>query len=74
MPPAFVSLDYAALAYNRRGHDILSVRDSRDVEGAALQSTNEAIADNVYAREWLMAKGHAAPICVGHSNGGTFGS
>jgi pimeloyl-ACP methyl ester carboxylesterase len=60
----------SALAYNRRGHDILSIRNSRDVEGGALQLTSEAIADNTYAREWLLEKGYSSPICVGHSNGG----
>lgn len=71
MPPALVAKGIAALAYNRRGHGILSIRDSRDVEGAALQLTHEALADNRYARAWLMARGHAAPVCIGHSNGGT---
>jgi pimeloyl-ACP methyl ester carboxylesterase len=71
MPPALAAKGIAALAYNRRGHGILSIRDSRDVEGAALQLTNEALADNRYARTWLMARGHAAPVCIGHSNGGT---
>lgn len=70
MPPALTSLGLSVLAYNRRGHDILAIRDSREVEGAALQMTAEALADNCYARQWLMDKGHDAPICIGHSNGG----
>jgi hypothetical protein len=41
----------SALAYNRRGHNILSIQNSRDVEGGALQVTSEAITDNTYARE-----------------------
>ena len=45
-----------ALAYNRRGHDILSILNSRDVEGGALQLTSEAVADNTCAREWLLEK------------------
>ena len=70
LPPDLVSMGIAVLAYNRRGHDILAIRDSRDVEGGALQLTSEAIADNAYAREWLLEKGYSAPICIGHSNGG----
>ncbi len=70
LPPALVSMNYSALAYNRRGHDILAIRDSRDFEGGAIQLTSEAIADNNYAREWLLERGHTVPICMGHSNGG----
>jgi hypothetical protein len=51
LPPDLVSMGMSALAYNRRGHNILSIRNSRDVEGGALQVTSEAIADNTYARE-----------------------
>jgi pimeloyl-ACP methyl ester carboxylesterase len=29
LPPALTSMGYACLAFNRRGHDILSIRDSR---------------------------------------------
>ena len=70
LPPSLISINCSALAYNRRGHDILSIRDSRNPEGGALQLTAEAIADNNYARDWLIKKGYAAPICIGHSNGG----
>ena len=69
LPPELISMGIASLAYNRRGHDILAIRNSRDVEGGALQLTSEAIADNSYAREWLLEKGYSAPICIGHSNG-----
>lgn len=70
LPPALVKMKYSALAYNRRGHDILAIRDSREPEGGALQLTAEAIADNNYARDWLIKKCCFAPICIGHSNGG----
>ena len=70
LPPDLVSMGIATLAYNRRGHDILAIRNSRDIEGGALQLTSEAIADNKYARQWLLRKGYLAPICIGHSNGG----
>jgi hypothetical protein len=52
LPPALVRLGFACLAFNRRGHDILSTRDSRTPEGGAFQRTSEAIADRT-AAEWL---------------------
>lgn len=71
LPPALVELGFACLAYNRRGHDLLSNRDSRDLEGGAYQTIGEAIADNRIAREWLLARGLPPPLVIGHSNGGT---
>src|SRR5271163_498144 len=70
LPPVLTRLGLACLAYNRRGHDILSTRDSRLPEGGAFQTVAEAIADNDCAAAWLGARGHAAPIVIGHSNGG----
>jgi pimeloyl-ACP methyl ester carboxylesterase len=70
LPPALTRLGFACLAFNRRGHDILAIRDSREAEGAAFQTLAEALADNVYAAEWLGARGFPKPIVVGHSNGG----
>jgi pimeloyl-ACP methyl ester carboxylesterase len=70
LPPVLTELGLACLAFNRRGHDILSIRDSRAAEGAAFQLTHEGIADNCYAADWLAAQGFAAPIVIGHSNGG----
>lgn len=70
LPPVLTRLGLACLAFNRRGHDILSIRDSRAAEGAAFQLTREGIADNRIAAEWLAAKGFAAPVVIGHSNGG----
>src|SRR5204862_1069355 len=58
------------LAFNRRGHDILAVRNSRAAEGAAFQAVAEAVADNRYAAKWLADRGFAHPIVIGHSNGG----
>ncbi len=46
LPPALTKLGYAFLAFNRRGHDILSTRLSRLVEGGAYQTTAEALEDN----------------------------
>ncbi|MEK9661223.1 MAG: alpha/beta fold hydrolase [Alphaproteobacteria bacterium] len=70
LPPALTALGFACLAFNRRGHDILSNRDSRAVEGAAFQTTAEGIADNEFAAAWLADRGFDAPVPIGHSNGG----
>lgn len=70
LPPALTKLGYAFLAFNRRGHDILSTRTSRIAEGGAFQSTAEALEDNRLAARWLAARGFAAPVIMGHSNGG----
>jgi pimeloyl-ACP methyl ester carboxylesterase len=70
LPPRLVRLGFACLAFNRRGHDILAIRDSRAAEGAAFQSTREAIADNAIAAGWLAARGYPDPVVIGHSNGG----
>lgn len=71
LPPRLTELGFACLAYNRRGHDVLSNRDSRRLEGGAYQTIGEAIADNRYAREWLRERGFPPPVVIGHSNGGT---
>lgn len=47
------------------------MRDSREPEGAAFQTTREAIAENRIAAEWLAARGFPPPVVIGHSNGGT---
>ena len=70
LPPALADLGLASLAFNRRGHDILAIRNSRAAEGAAFQTYDEAIADNRYAARWLRNKGFERPIVIGHSNGG----
>lgn len=70
LPPALTTLGYACLAFNRRGHDVLSIRDCRQAEGAAFQLTREAIEDNRLAAAWLAERGLPDPIVIGHSNGG----
>ncbi len=70
LPPALTELGYACLAFNRRGHDILSIRDSRAAEGAAFQLTREGIDDNATAARWMAAQGFPPPVVIGHSNGG----
>ena len=46
LPPALVEMGYACLAFNRRGHDILAIRDSRAAEGGAYQTIAQAVEDN----------------------------
>jgi pimeloyl-ACP methyl ester carboxylesterase len=70
LPPVLTRLGYACLAFNRRGHDILAIRNSRAAEGAAFQTYAEAIEDNRIAARWVADRGFAAPIVAGHSNGG----
>jgi pimeloyl-ACP methyl ester carboxylesterase len=70
LPPALTAMGYACLAFNRRGRDILGIRDSRAAEGAAFQLVAEAIEDNRCAARWLADRGFAHPIVIGHSNGG----
>ena len=73
LPPVLTKLGLAVLAFNRRGHDILTTRASRAAEGGAFQTTAQAIADNRFAAQWLGAHGngkYADPVIIGHSNGG----
>jgi pimeloyl-ACP methyl ester carboxylesterase len=70
LPPALTAMGYACLAFNRRGHDILSIRDSRAAEGAAFQLTHEGIEDNRIAAQWMHDRGFPPPVIIGHSNGG----
>lgn len=70
LPPVLTKLGLVCLAFNRRGHDILSTRNSRSPEGGAFQSTAEAISDNRTAAAWLAKRGFPAPVVIGHSNGG----
>jgi len=73
LPPVLTRLGLACLAFNRRGHDILSTYNSRIAVGGAYQSTGEAIADNRIAAQWLAARGFPHPVVMGHSNGGMLG-
>jgi pimeloyl-ACP methyl ester carboxylesterase len=74
LPPVLTKLGLACLAFNRRGHDVLSTRNSRVVEGGAFQFTREAIADNRFAAGWMKARGFPPPVVIGHSNGGMLGT
>jgi pimeloyl-ACP methyl ester carboxylesterase len=73
LPPALTSMGYACLTFNRRGHDILAIRDSRAVEGAALQTVQEGIEDNRIAAAWMRQRGFPPPAIIGHSYGGMLG-
>jgi pimeloyl-ACP methyl ester carboxylesterase len=70
LPPVLVGLGLACLAFNRRGHDILSTRNSRAPEGGAFQLAREGIEDNRIAARWMAERGFPAPVVIGHSNGG----
>jgi hypothetical protein len=54
--PVLTDLGFACLAFNRGGHDILSIRDSRAPEDA-LQLTCEGIGDSDYSARWLACRG-----------------
>jgi pimeloyl-ACP methyl ester carboxylesterase len=73
LPPALTKLGFACLAFNRRGHDVLSTRNSRKPEGGAFQLTREAIEDNRIAARWMAERGFGEPVVIGHSNGGMLG-
>lgn len=71
LPPMLARLGFACLAFNRRGHDILSIRDDKEhLEGAAFQTTAQSLEDCTLAADWLAEIGHEAPVVIGHSNGG----
>jgi pimeloyl-ACP methyl ester carboxylesterase len=70
LPPVLVNLGFACLAFNRRGHDILSTRDSRAPVGGTFQTVREGIEDNRLAAQWLAQRGFPHPVVIGHSNGG----
>jgi pimeloyl-ACP methyl ester carboxylesterase len=71
LPPLLVQLGYSCLAFNRRGHDVLAIRDNKITpEGAAFQTYAEGVEDNWLAARWVAVRGFDAPVVIGHSNGG----
>jgi pimeloyl-ACP methyl ester carboxylesterase len=70
MPETLVARGIACLAFNRRGHDMVTSRHGREITGGAFQLSHEALADNRYASDWLASQGYGDPIVIGHSNGG----
>ena len=73
LPPVLTRLGFAFLAFNRRGHDTLSTRNSRHAEGGAFETTAQAIEDNRLAAGWLAQRGFPRPVVIGHSYGGMLG-
>lgn len=69
LPPHLVPRKIACFAFNRRGHETLTTR-TRVPEGNAFQTAAQAMADNAAARSHVAARGHLAPVVIGHSNGG----
>jgi pimeloyl-ACP methyl ester carboxylesterase len=70
MPETLVASGIACLAFNRRGHDMVTSLGGRDIGGGAFQLAHEAHVDNRRAAAWLRRRGFAGPIVIGHSNGG----
>ena len=70
MPETLVGRGIACLAFNRRGHDMVTSVQGRDIGGGAFQLAAEALADSRHAAAWLRQRGFADPLVVGHSNGG----
>lgn len=71
LPPVLLARGIACLAFNRRGHDMVTSLSGRAVGGGSFQMAREAIADNRAAADFLAARGFTHPIVIGHSNGGT---
>jgi len=74
LAPYLTSLEYAFLAFNRRGHDSVSTYDSREPVGGAYQTVAEGIEDNELAAKFLVDHGFKNPVVIGHSNGGVLAS
>ena len=74
LPPHLVEAGYTCLAFNRRGHDIVTTLPGKRPGGGAYQTAAEGIADNEFAAAFLAQRGHERPIIIGHSNGGMLGA
>ncbi|HEX2155072.1 MAG TPA: alpha/beta hydrolase [Acidimicrobiia bacterium] len=74
LPPYLAKAGFTCLAFNRRGHDILTTLPGKQPGGGAYQTAAEGIADNDFAAAFLARAGHDEPIVVGHSNGGMLGA
>jgi len=74
LPPALAEAGLAVLSFNRRGHDTLGTRASREPVGGAFQTVAEGLEDNELAARHLASLGFPNPIVIGHSNGGLLGA
>jgi pimeloyl-ACP methyl ester carboxylesterase len=75
LPEVLVPRGIACLAFNRRGHDMVTSVGSRGgaarySSGGSFQLNSEGIEDNRLASDWLEGRGFKNPIIIGHSNGG----
>ena len=70
LPGVLASYGIASLAFNRRGHDMVTSLHGRTVGGGSFQLAREGIADNRAGSDWLASRGFENPIIIGHSNGG----
>ena len=70
LPPVLTRHGFACLAFNRRGHDMVTSLVGRSVGGGSFQTAAEGIADNHAAAAFLRARGFGDLVCIGHSNGG----
>ncbi len=73
LPPILMRHGFACLAFNRRGHDMVTSLTGRSIGGGSFQTAAEGIADNRAAAAWVKMRGFTEPICIGHSNGGMLG-
>lgn len=69
-----VEAGFVCLAFNRRGHDVITTLPGKLPGGGAFQTAAEGIADNEYAARYLAEQGFRQPVVIGHSNGGLLGS
>lgn len=71
LAPYLVERGFAALAINRRGHDVIYARPGvREPGGAAFEVFADSQQDILGAVDWLTERGHGRLALVGHSFGG----
>ena len=71
LAPHIVGRGFAALAINRRGHDVIYSKPGlREPAGAAYEIFADSQQDILGAADWLAAQGYPRLALVGHSFGG----
>ncbi len=70
LPPVLTARGIACLAFNRRGHEMVTSLQGREIGGGAFQTAAQAIADGELASAWLKDRCGITPMLIGHSNGG----